>query len=182
MHLTKLKLTGFKSFVESTELTIEPGLTGIAHQLRPESRGSVHIQSADPTHSPAIRFNFLSAALDRQVVTAAVRLTRGLVEAPAMDEYRGAELAPGDGVETDDEILDWVRQSAETTYHPIGTCKMGSDDMAVVDQRLRVHGIGGLRVADASIMPTLTSGNTNAPCIMIGEKASSMILEDAATA
>ena len=91
-----------------------------------------------------------------------------------------SEIAPGSQAETDDEILDWVRRSAETTYHPVGTCKMGSDAMAVVDSRLRVHGIQGLRVADASIMPTLTSGNTNAPSIMIGEKAADMVLADAA--
>jgi choline dehydrogenase len=89
------------------------------------------------------------------------------------------ELAPGIGVQTDGELLDWVKQNAETTYHPVGTCKMGSDPMAVVDDQLRVHGIERLRVADASIMPTLTSGNTNAPSIMIGEKASRMILEAA---
>ena len=102
------------------------------------------------------------------------------MRAPALDGIRGSELAPGLDVVTDDEVLDWVRVTAETVYHPTGTCKMGSDPMAVVDERLRVHGIESLRVADASIMPTLTSGNTNAPSIMIGEKASQMILEDAA--
>ena len=88
------------------------------------------------------------------------------------------EIAPGADRSTDDEIIDWVKRAAETTYHPVGTCKMGQDPMAVVDARLRVHGIAGLRVADASIMPTLTSGNTNAPSIMIGEKAAAMVLED----
>ena len=98
--------------------------------------------------------------------------------APAMAPLQVTEIAPGPGGKTDEEILDWVRSAAETTYHPVGTCKMGADAMAVVDARLRVHGIEGLRIADASIMPTLTSGNTNAPSIMIGEKAADMVLRD----
>jgi choline dehydrogenase len=96
-----------------------------------------------------------------------------------MTAFQMSELAPGADRTTDDEILDWVKKAAETTYHPVGTCKMGSDPMAVVDAQLRVHGIAGLRVADASIMPTLTSGNTNAPSIMIGEKAADMVLNTA---
>jgi choline dehydrogenase len=96
-----------------------------------------------------------------------------------MTSFQMSEVAPGDDRTTDDEILDWVKKAAETTYHPVGTCKMGSDPMAVVDAQLRVHGIAGLRVADASIMPTLTSGNTNAPSIMIGEKAADMVLNSA---
>ncbi len=102
------------------------------------------------------------------------------METGAMRGICGAEFKPGQQVKSEDEILDWVRRTAETVYHPIGTCKMGNDAMAVVDDRLRVHGVAGLRVADASIMPTLTSGNTNAPSIMIGEKASRMVLEDQA--
>lgn len=163
-------------------LSTEPGLSCVAHQLRPESQGSIHLRSAKATDAPAITFNFLSAELDKQVVKAAVRMTRAMVEAPAFDDFRGLELAPGKDVQSDDEILDWVKQTAETAYHPVGTCKMGSDPNAVVDQELRVHGIAGLRVADASIMPTLTSGNTNAPSIMIGEKAASMILSAAQAA
>jgi choline dehydrogenase len=100
--------------------------------------------------------------------------------APAMAAFQVTEVAPGADKTTDDEILDWVKKAAETTYHPVGTCKMGSDGMAVVDAQLRVVGIEGLRVADASIMPTLTSGNTNAPSIMIGEKAADMVLKHAA--
>ena len=102
--------------------------------------------------------------------------------APAMAPLQVAEIAPGREANGDDEILDWVRRAAETTYHPVGTCKMGSDPMAVVDARLRVHGIEGLRIADASIMPTVTSGNTNAPTIMIAEKGADMIKEDAKSA
>jgi choline dehydrogenase len=101
------------------------------------------------------------------------------MRAPALARLQITEIAPGPDRRTDDEIIDWVKKVAETTYHPVGTCKMGSDATAVVDARLRVHGIEGLRVADASIMPTLTSGNTNAPSIMIGEKAAAMVLEDA---
>ena len=110
----------------------------------------------------------------------AIRIARAIMTAPAMAPLQVSEIAPGADRATDDEILDWVRQAGETTYHPVGTCKMGQDPMAVVDARLRVHGIDGLRVADASIMPTLTSGNTNAPSIMIGEKAADMVLEAAA--
>ncbi|MFT5172538.1 MAG: choline dehydrogenase [Gammaproteobacteria bacterium] len=161
------------------KLSRDPGFTAITHQLRPESKGSIHLKSANAKDKPAIRYNFLSAELDRQVTLAATRITRNIIESPALDVYRGLELAPGKDVQSDDEMLDWVMRTAETTYHPVGTCKMGSDPMAVVDERLRVHGIAGLRVADASIMPTLTSGNTNAPSIMIGEKAASMVLEDA---
>jgi len=94
----------------------------------------------------------------------------------SLKELTGEEIAPGAHLSSDDELLKWVRNNAETTYHPVGTCKMGADPRAVVDHELRVHGLGGLRVADASIMPTLTSGNTNAPCIMIGEKCAEMVL------
>ena len=106
----------------------------------------------------------------------AVRIARAIMTVPAMSPFQVSEIVPGADRTTDDEILDWVKKAAETTYHPVGTCKMGSDPMAVVDAQLRVHGISGLRVADASIMPTLTSGNTNAPSIMIGEKAADMML------
>ena len=109
----------------------------------------------------------------------AIRIARAVMNAPAMAPLLLTEAAPGADRTTDDEIIDWVKRAAETTYHPVGTCKMGSDPMAVVDAELRVHGIAGLRVADASIMPTLTSGNTNAPSIMIGEKAADMVLKAA---
>jgi choline dehydrogenase len=156
------------------------GMTCYAHPMRPESKGHIHVTSADPRRPPAISFNFLSSPIDAEITVRAVRIARAIMTAPAMAHLQVTEIAPGVSRTTDDEILDWVRQVAETTFHPVGTCKMGADPMAVVDARLRVHGIEGLRVADASIMPTLTSGNTNAPSIMIGEKAADMVLQDAA--
>ena len=158
------------------QLAKESGVTAITNILRSESTGSIHISSADKANPPAIRFNFLSAQLDRDVTLEAMRMTRRIMTAPAMKDVATDEIAPGVDIDADDELLDWVRKNAETTYHPIGTCKMGSDPMAVVDDQLRIHGMEGLRIADASIMPTLTSGNTNAPSIMIGEKASRMVL------
>jgi choline dehydrogenase len=149
--------------------------------MRPESRGHIHIVSADPRRPPAINFNFLSSPIDAALTVRAVRIARAVMTAPAMAPLQVTEMTPGPG-RSDDEILDWVKKVAETTYHPVGTCKMGSDAMAVVDARLRVHGIESLRIADASIMPTLTSGNTNAPSIMIGEKAADMVLKDAIAA
>ena len=162
----------------NVKLSRQPGITLVVHQLRPESTGSIHIASADPNAPPAIRFNFLSDSLDRDVLLGAMRTARRLMTAPAMKPLGCIEIAPGTATETDDELLDWVKATAETAYHPVGTCKMGPDPMAVVDDRLRVRGMEGLRVADASIMPTLTSGNTNAPSIMIGEKAASLVLEE----
>jgi len=154
----------------------QSGLTLYAHAMRPESKGHVHIATADPRKPPAINFNFLSSPPDAELTVRAVRIAREIMTAPAMTPLQMSEIAPGADRTTDDEILDWVRNAAETTYHPVGTCKMGSDPMAVVDSQLRVHGITSLRIADASIMPTLTSGNTNAPSIMIGEKAADMLL------
>jgi choline dehydrogenase len=147
--------------------------------MRPESKGHIHIVSADPRKPPAINFNFLSSPVDAELTVRAVRIACAVMTAPALAPLQITEIAPGANRTTDDEILDWVKAAAETTYHPVGTCRMGSDATAVVDARLRVHGIEGLRVADASIMPTLTSGNTNAPSIMIGEKAADMVLQDA---
>ena len=163
----------------SVKLAKESGMTMITHQLRPESKGSVHINAPDPRKHPSIRFNFLAERVDRDCVLASMRIVRRLVAAPDLAWLGAEELAPGPGVNSDEELLDFVTRTAETTYHPVGTCRMGSDPLAVVDDQLRVHGISGLRVADASIMPTLTSGNTNAPSIMIGEKAARMALEAA---
>ena len=118
----------------------------------------------------------LDLEIDRQTLLGGVRFTRRIIEAKAMDRIRGAELQPGPQVQSDDEMLSWIRETADTAYHPTCTCKMGQDELSVVDAQLRVHGLEGLRIADGSIMPTLISGNTNAACIMIGEKASDMIL------
>ena len=158
------------------------GITMNVNVLRSESLGSIHIKSVDPAEPPAIRFNFLSAEMDRAGVVFAMRKGREVMNTPPVADIVGEELAPGSQYQSDEELLEWVRNNAETTYHPIGTCKMGQDPQSVVDDRLRVHGIEGLRVADASIMPTLTSGNTNAPSIMIGEKCAAMVLEDAVAA
>jgi choline dehydrogenase len=162
------------------KLSKQSGVTCYAHAMRPESTGDIHITSADPKAAPAIRFNFLATQLDIDVSIAAVRIARAVMTAPAMKPLLVTEVLPGENLTTDDEILGWIKEYGETTYHPVGTCKMGSDPMAVVDNELRVHGIAGLRVADASIMPTQISGNTNAPSIMIGEKAAHMVLASAA--
>ena len=133
------------------------------------------LRSADPHDSPKISFNYLSCDEDWQSVRAGVRLTREVHQQPAFDLYRGSELLPGDEVAPDDEIDAFVRETATTNFHASGTCRMGVDEMAVIDPEGRVHGVEGLRVADASIMPRITSGNTNAPCIMIGEKVADHI-------
>ena len=167
------------TFAADRKIGVTPGMTVVVYQMRPESLGSVHINSCEAGTSPAINFNFLDNDLDRRTTIAAVRFARKLVNASALDHLRGAELSPGPACQSDDEILAWVRTTAATAYHPVGTCKMGQDETAVVDERLRVRGIERLRIADASIMPTLVSGNTNGPCIMIGEKAAEMVLQDA---
>lgn len=149
-------------------------------QLRPESRGFVALKSADPSMPPLIQPNYLEAEADRIVTREGIRMVREIFHQKAFDVYRGPELHPGQDVQTDDEIDAWVRKNAETIYHPVGTCKMGNDDQAVVDGELKVRGVEGLRVVDASVMPTLIGGNTNAPTIMIAEKASDMILGKAA--
>ncbi|MBT5161679.1 MAG: glucose-methanol-choline oxidoreductase, partial [Alphaproteobacteria bacterium] len=142
--------------------------------LRPKSRGRVGLNSSNPKHDPFIDPGFLSDEHDLDTLAAGVRMTRQLLEAPALAPYRGKELYKVD--HNDDQALKkMIRDRADTVYHPVGTCKMGSDDMAVVDNKLRVHGIDGLRVVDASIMPTLIGGNTNAPTIMIGERAADFI-------
>ncbi len=154
------------------------GITSSVCQLRPESRGTITIKSPDPHVYPSIRPEYLSATVDQQTAVAALRMSRAIARTKAMSPFIVAERVPGEAAETDDELLDAARTISQTIYHPTSTCKMGSDAGAVVDDRLRVQGVKGLRIADASIMPTIVSGNTNAPTIMIGEKASDMILED----
>jgi choline dehydrogenase len=148
-------------------------------QLRPESRGSLKIKSADPSVPPAIRINYLATETDRAAFIDGMRILRKILAAPALKPYCTEEVYPGATVTSDEALLDFCRKTGSTVYHPTSTCRMGSDPLAVVDQRLKVRGIEGLRVVDASVMPDLMSGNTNAPTIMIAEKASDMILEDA---
>lgn len=147
-------------------------------QLRPESRGRLVIKSADPRQAPAIHPNYLATEKDCAVTVGGVKLARRLAETPPLRNFVKSELLPGADVQTDEGLLDFARHHSATIYHPVGTCKMGADPMAVVDAQLRVIGLEGLRVVDASIMPALVSGNTNAPTIMIGEKASDMILAE----
>lgn len=155
------------------------GFTASVCQLRPESRGSLRIRSADPAAAPEIRINYLASETDRRANIDGIRILRKILAAPALKPYVSDEAYPGSKIVSDDDILAYCRQTGSTIYHPTSTCRMGTDDLAVVDQRLRVRGIDGLRVVDASIMPDLVSGNTNAPVIMIAEKASDMILQDA---
>ena len=146
-------------------------------QLRPESRGTVKLTSSDPNVYPEIHPNYLSTELDRLTAINCIKTSRAIAQSPTMQKYVLEEFRPGMDKQSDEEILDGARNIAETIYHPTSTCKMGNDEMAVVDAQLRVHGIENLRIADASIMPDITSGNTNAPSIMIGEKAADMILK-----
>ncbi|WP_315769937.1 MULTISPECIES: choline dehydrogenase [unclassified Bradyrhizobium] len=155
------------------------GFTVSVCQLRPESRGSLRIRSADPTVPPEIRINYLASETDRRANIEGLRILRKILAAPALKPYVSDEAYPGSKIVSDDDILAYCRQTGSTIYHPTSTCRMGTDAAAVVDQRLRVRGVDGLRVVDASIMPDLVSGNTNAPVIMIAEKASDMILQDA---
>ncbi len=155
------------------------GITISVCQLRPESRGRIEIRSPDPHDYPAIHPNYLATGLDQQTAVAGMRVTRALTRTKALSQFIVEEKVPGPSASTDEELLDMARNISQTIYHPTSTCKMGQDKMAVVDERLKVRGIDRVRVIDASIMPTIVSGNTNAPTIMIAEKASDMILEDA---
>jgi len=156
-----------------------PGFIASICQLRPESRGFVRIKSADPMQAPAIQPRYLTSQLDRDTAIASLKMLRRIMGQEAMRRYIAEERAPGPLIQTDAELLDFARSSGTTVFHPTSTCRMGPDETAVVDERLRVRGIGGLRVIDASIMPTVVSGNTNAPVVMIAEKGADMILQDA---
>ena len=155
------------------------GVTGVCTLLRPESRGHVRIKSADPRQAPAIHPNYLAAQRDRDTLVAGMRALRRIIQAPAMAQHIAEEVEPGPGCESDADLLDYIRRRGSTVYHPVSTCRMGQEGRAVVDERLRVRGFAGLRVIDASIMPAVVSGNTNAATIMIAEKGADMVLEDA---
>jgi choline dehydrogenase len=157
-----------------------PAFTASVCNLRPQSRGHIRLKSADPMAAPAIQPRYLTAEADRRVAVESIELTRRIVlQSKAFAPYRPKELMPGPRFQTEAELIQAAGQIGTTIFHPVSTCRMGDDPMAVVDARLKLRGLAGLRVADASIMPTITSGNTNSPTIMIAEKAAAMILEDA---
>ena len=147
--------------------------------VQPESRGSILARSADPSEYPAIRPNYLSAPRDVDAMVTGLRLARRIFATPSWMAHSDGEVRPGPNANSDIELADYARANAGSVFHPVGTCRMGADAASVVDSRLRVRGIDGLRVIDASIMPTVTTGNTNAPTIMIAEKGANMIREDA---
>jgi choline dehydrogenase len=161
------------------QLEREPGMTVAVCPVRPDSRGTIMAQSPDPFTYPAIRPNYLAAPSDIRVLISGVEKTRRIFAQPAMAPYSVEETVPGPGIATDEQLADYAKKAGTNVFHPVGTCKMGTDPMAVVDPRLKVIGIEGLRVIDASVMPCVTTGNTNAPTIMIGEKGAAMIKEDA---
>jgi len=155
-----------------------PAMTASVCNLRPESRGHVHITSPDKTSQPEIQPNYLSAAADKRVAADAIRLTRRIMASPAMQPYQPEEFLPGPDLSTDDELVKAAGDIGTTIFHPVSTCRMGVDEASVVDERLKLRGFANIRVIDASVMPTITSGNTNAPTVMIAEKGSDMIRED----
>jgi len=160
----------------------EPGMTIAVCLARPDSRGTIMARSADPLERPAIRPNYLWASMDVSVLLAGIDHARRIFAAPALRQYSAAETMPGADIRSEQQLNDFLHRDGTNLHHPVGTCRMGEDPMAVVDSRLRVRGVGGLRVIDASVMPAVTTGNTNAPTIMIGEKGAAMIREDAQAA
>jgi len=163
-------------------LESEPGMTVAVSIARPASRGTIMARSADPLAPPLIRPIYLSWPGDLDVAIAGLRMARSIFAQPAIAPHAAGETVPGLDCRSDQEMAAYIRSNGTTIYHPVGTCRMGEDPLAVVDSRLRVRGLGGLRVVDASIMPSVTTGNTNGPTIMIGEKGAAMIREDAAAA
>jgi choline dehydrogenase-like flavoprotein len=153
-----------------------PGLTASVCNLNPQSRGSVHINSKDPKLPPDIDPRYLSEEQDRIVAAQSIRLARKIITQPAMKKYNPKEYAPGIQFQSEEELKKVAGDIGTTIFHPVGTCAMGPSDSSVTDEKLKVRGVEGLRIADASIMPSITSGNTNAPTLMIAEKASEMIL------
>lgn len=156
-----------------------PGFTLVYYPMRPTSRGAVEIRSPDPLAAPALKPDYLATEYDRRIMVAGAKFVRRLAATPSLAPYVLAEHQPGPTVRSDDEILDAVRNFGTSGYHPCGTCRIGADATAVVDPRLRVRGVDGLRVIDASVMPTVVSGNTNAATVMIGEKGADLVRADA---
>lgn len=169
------------SYANAAERVLDrlPGMTIGVTQLRPESIGTIHIKSRDPSAGPSIRPNFLSSPVDQECMVRSMQIARRIVERPALRRYVVEEMSPGVHVRSDADWLAFARENGQTIYHPIGTCRMGEDDAAVVDLRLRVRGMSGLRIVDASVMPRMVSGNIQAAVMMVAEKAADLILEDA---
>lgn len=177
-ELPEVQFHFLPTYLRNHGRNLAPGYGATLHmcQLRPKSRGFIGLKNADPLAAPMIQPNYLSHADDWDEMLRGLKLARRIFEADAFRPVNGGEVAPGVGVSSNEDLRAYIRRSAETIYHPVGSCKMGRDGMAVVDDQLRVHGLSGLRVADASIMPTIIGGNTNAPCMVIGEKCAQAIL------
>ena len=172
-HVQPLSLDKFGSPLHKFD-----GITPAVCNLQPTSRGSVQITSSEPTDYPKIVLNYLSSREDEDIAVSSLKYTRRIMKAKCLERFHPQEILPGPEIESDVAILDAAREIGTTIFHPVGTCKMGSDKMAVVNDRLKVHGINNLRVIDASIMPRITSGNTNAPTVMIAEKGADLVLQD----
>lgn len=172
------------SYANAAERVLDrkPGMTIGVTQLRPQSAGSIHVNSCDPDACPSIRPNFLASPVDQQCMIQGMKIARRIVGRPAFEPYIEAEMSPGEHVQADCDWLAFARNNGQTIYHPIGTCRLGEDEAAVVDSRLRVRGLDGLRVVDASVMPRMVSGNIQAAVMMVAEKGADLVLEDAARA
>jgi choline dehydrogenase len=175
----KLSIATFSADRPQDGLHKWSGFTLLVYQLRPDSRGEIRLKSANPADAPAMRPNYLSAATDQRTIVDGLKLGRSLLGSSQLQPFIESEFVPGGGVTTDDQLLDYARNHGGTVFHPTSTCKMGIDAMAVVDSELRVRGVEGLRVVDASVMPAVVSGNTNAATIMIAEKAADLVRQRA---